>query len=425
MKIMVFGVTHKNSSIELREKVAFSKSKLQQAYDALKASTFVEEAVILSTCNRSEIFAVVKAIEEGEAWFKDFYYNFFHLKEDQLEGRYLIKKGREAVAYLYEVCCGLDSLVLGEDQILGQVKDAHNYAMEIKATGKVLNRLFLEAIAKAKEIKTRTAISENPLSISSIAVKKIENTLGSLKGREALVIGFGKMSRIAIENLLEKGVETIYICNRNKESLQVLLSKHPQIQYIPFTEKYSKINEVDVVISATAAPHYVFHYQEFKEIYQGKNQICMVDIALPRDIDPLLEKIDGVSLFHIDQLKEVVEESISFRNKCIEEMEGYLEESILKFEDWYRCLPIYPRIEALQSYTQRLTDEELASLFKRLSPMEDKDKELIEVVVRSLIKKMWKKPILQMKQAGVTGRGEQMASMVDELFDLQKNLGNQ
>ncbi len=424
MNIMVFGVTHKNSSIALREKVAFSKSKLQHAYEYFKNSNFVEEAVILSTCNRSEIFAVVQQLEEGEKWFKSFYENLFQLEEDQLEGHYIVKKGQEAVNYLYEVCCGLDSLVLGEDQILGQVKDAHYRAMEIKGTGKVLNRLFIEAVTVAKEIKTKTGISENPISISSIAVKQMEKTLKHLKNKNVLVIGFGKMSRIAIENLLEKGVATIYICNRSNEAIENMMKKHHQIKYIPFEEKYSVINQVDIVISATAAPHYVLHYEELKEVYKEKNTICMVDIALPRDIDPQIEELNGINLYHIDQLKEVIDESLTYRTQCIEEIKQFIAEAIKKFEEWYNCLPIYPRIEAIKNYSQRLTEEELEGLFKKLSHMEDKDKELIEIVVKSLIKKMWKKPILQMKNAGITGRGEQMASMVDELFDLQRSLSN-
>ncbi|MBM7614714.1 glutamyl-tRNA reductase [Alkaliphilus hydrothermalis] len=425
MKIMVFGVTHKNSSIALREKVAYSRSKLEKAYAHLKESAFVEEAVIVSTCNRSEVFAIVEDIEKGTKWFKNFYQNFFHLQPQELEGHYIAKTGREAIEYLYEVCCGLDSLVLGEDQILGQVKEAHQKALDHSATGKVLNRLFLEAVTVAKELKTKTAISENPLSISSIAVKQMETSLGGLAGKRILVVGYGEMSRIAIENLLEKEVDTIYICNRTSGAIEALEKKYPQIKYLPYEEKYSKINEIDAVLSATSAPHYIFHYDEVKELYKGEGSVCMVDIALPRDIDPLLEGIKGMTLYHIDHLKAVVEESLLYRQQCIEEMKEFIQKSVDKYIEWYRCLPIYPRIKALKSYSQKMTDEELEGLFKKLSHMEEKDKELIEVVVRSLIKKMWKKPILQMKHAGVNGRGEQVAAVVDELFDLNTNIRNE
>ena len=421
MKLLVFGITHKNSNIALREKVAFSKTKLLQAYDFFKASEFIEEAIILSTCNRSEIFAVVRNIKEGEARFKSFYEEFFKLSEGELEGCYSFRSGRAAIQYLFEVCCGLDSLVLGEDQILGQVKEAHGAALELRVSGKILNKLFLEAVAAAKEIKTKTGISENSLSISSIAVKQIEQELLELKGKRIMVIGFGKMSRIAIENLLDKEVQEIYICNRSRELIKDVLVKYQQVKYITFDERYAYINRVDAIISATSAPHYVLHPEEFSRSSSGSegHRLCLVDIALPRDIDPAIGELKGVSLYHIDQLKEIANENLVYRQKCIEDINSCIEEKVEAYVHWYRCLPIHPRIEAIQDYSKRLTDQELEKLFKRLQHMEEKDRQVIEVVIRSLIKKMWKQPILQLKKAGNHGKGEEFASFVDELFGFE------
>lgn len=423
MKVVIFGVTHKNSNITLREKVAFSKSKLQQAYDQIMKDSFLKEAVIISTCNRSEIFAVVEDTTRAESWFKSFYEEFFKLEKDILNGHYLFRWGKEAVRYLYEVCCGLDSLVLGEDQILGQVKEAHYQAMEVGCSGKILNKMFLEGIATAKEVKSKTGMSENPLSISTIAVKQIEKELGELKGKRVLVIGFGKMSRIAMENLLYRGVSKIYVSNRTREPIEQLEKKHHQIQYLSFEDRYKLINGVDIIISATGAPHLVLSYDEFQRNYPQNNTICIVDIALPRDVDPQIGKLEGINLFHIDELKEIAAENMAFRENCLNEAKEYIEESLNKYCDWYQCIPIHSRIEALMNYSERLTDEELSRLFEKLSHMEDRDKKQIEIVVKSLIKKMWKEPILQMKQAGVTGRGEQVASVVDELFGFHQNLG--
>ena len=425
MKIMVFGITHKNSNITLREKVAFSKTKLMQAYDLLNHSEFVEEAIIISTCNRSEIFAVVEDINESEGRFQLFYEEFFKLRDNEIEGCYQYKSGRDAVTYLFEVCCGLDSLVLGEDQILGQVKEAHAKAMEVKATGKILNKLFLEAVAAAKEIKTKTGISENSLSISSIAVKQIEQDLIDLKGKGIMVIGFGKMSRIAIENLLDKEVERIYICNRSSEGVEDLLKRYPQVKYVPYDEKYKYINQVNAIISATSAPHYVLHYDEFNKIFsdaEKQQRLCLIDIALPRDIDPLIGNIEGVNLFHIDQLKEIADDNLIFRRKCIEDIRGYINDAVDKFINYYQCLPLHPRIEAIQDYSKNITDQELGKLFKRLQHMEEKDRKVIEVVVRSLIKKMWKQPILQLKNAGNLGKGEEFASFIDEFFGFENKV---
>lgn len=416
MNLIVFGITHKNSNIGLRERVAFSKSKLHQAYELLNQEPFVKEAIIISTCNRSEIFAVAADSKRAEDWFKSFYQSFFKLQEGELEGHYHFTKGEDAVLYLYRVCCGMDSLVLGEDQILGQVKEAYYLGMEAGSSGKVLNRLFLEAISTAKEIKAQTGISNNPLSISTIAVKQIEKELGDLANKQVLVIGLGKMSRIAIENLMDRGVKTVYVSNRSKDAIEALLTRHPEIQYFTFEERYQLLNQVDIIISATGAPHYVLRQEAFQRKYSF-HPLCIVDIALPRDVEPTIGELPGVSLFHIDQLREIAKESLAFREQCVEAVEEHIQGAVKEYCDWHRCLPIYTRIEAIKNYSDRLTEEELEKLFKKLSHIEAKDKKQIEQVVKSLIKRIWRKPILQMKNAGVGGRGEEVAAVVDELFD--------
>lgn len=418
MKLAAFGITHKNSTIVLREKVAFSKSKLQKAYNLLKEDSFIKEAVIISTCNRSEIVAVVEDTNEAEEWFKSFYMDFFQLQKEEIEGHYLYKCKKEAASYLYEVCCGLDSLVLGEDQILGQVKEAHQGSMELKACGKILNKLFLEAVTTAKEIKTKTSISENPLSISYIAVKQVEKQIGSLRDKNVLIIGFGEMSRLAVEHLLDKGVASVYICNRRRETLELLIEKHNNIHYIDFDKKYEVIKEVDIIISATGAPHYIYYKEEFNNYYEGDKPLCIVDIALPRDIDPAIGETQGISLFHIDQLKDIANENLASRKNLVTKIRQDIEAAIKNYEGWYQCLPVYPKIEAIKNYSQQLTDEELDKMFKKLSHIPQKDKETIEIIVRSLVKKMWRKPILQLKDAGVKGKGEEMASFVDDFLGL-------
>lgn len=416
MKVVVFGISHKNSTICLREKVAFSKSKLYAAYDLMKKDPFIEEVVILSTCNRSEIIAVVDDMNRAEEWFKNFYIDFFQLDFEEIEGKYLFKNDRFAAKYLYEVCCGLDSLVLGEDQILGQVKDAHDIALEVKSSSKILNKLFLGAITAAKEIKTKTNISENSLSISSIAVKQVENYFNGLENKKVLVVGYGEMSRLAVEHLIDKGVGKIYICNRTKERVIDIINEYNNIHHIDFGEKHSVLNEVDIIISATGAPHYIYYKDEFEEYHPANKPLCIVDIALPRDVEPSIGEIDGVKLFHIDQLKDIADENLEFRKELIHEIQAYIETALKDYEDWYNCLPVYPKIKAIQNYSQELTDEELSKMFNKLPHLKEKDKNTIEIITRSLVKKMWRIPILQLKDAGIKGRGEEMASFVDEFL---------
>jgi len=424
MKIIVFGITHKSSTIDLREKVSFSRSRKLEAYSLLKKSPFIEEAVILSTCNRSEVLAVVQDATIAENWFKRFYIDFFQLKDETLEGTHHFQKERGAIQYLYRVCAGLDSLVIGEDQILGQVKEAHAEALELRATGKILNKLFLEAVTTAKEVKTKTSISQNSLSISSIAVKQIEKHLKSLVGKKVLVVGFGKMSRIAIESLISKGIHKLYICNRTNESAHKLIEQHSQLYYLSYDQKYEILNDVDAVISATGAPHFIFHKADIERVYRQHRPMCMIDIALPRDIDPAVQELDGVTLFHIDDLKGIANENLSYRMQCMEVINEAIDKAIEKYEEWYQCLPIYSRIQAIKTYSETLTEQELEKLFKRLQHMEEKDRQIIEIVVKSLVRKMWKTPILQLKGARTSGNVEQFAGFVDEFLGLDHRCSN-
>lgn len=417
MKLVVFGVTHKTAPISLREKVAFTKSKVAHAYELMEQEPFIKESIIISTCNRSEVFAIVEDIKKGQLWFTRFFEAFFQLAPDTLQGCTLYKTGPEAAQYLFEICCGMDSLVLGEDQILGQVKDAYYEGMEAGASGKILNRLFLEAISTAKEIKATTGISNNSLSISSIAVKQIERKLGDLSGKKVLVIGLGTMGRIAIENLLEKGVGTVFVSNRSQGAFEALKKKHPSLQTIAFEERYQLLDQVEIVISATGSPHCVLKEQPFREHYHGKQPLCIVDIALPRDVESGIGQVAGVSLFHIDELKEIAAENMAYRESCLQVIREAIQVGVQEYCDWYRCLPIYARIEALKQYSDQLTEEELERLFRQLSHLSEGDKAHIALVVKSLVKKIWRKPILQMKQAGISGRGENMGALIDELFD--------
>ncbi|WP_350342937.1 glutamyl-tRNA reductase [Proteinivorax tanatarense] len=417
MRIVVFGVTFKTSNIAVRERVAFNKSQIEEAYAYFRKTNFIEESVIISTCNRSEVYAVVKNPETAKEWFRDFFERYFNLRKRELTGSYFIKKEREAVNHIFRVSCGLDSLVLGEDQILGQVKDAFVYALENKHSKKILNRLFNEAVSFAKGAKTKTEISQKPLSISTIAVQQMEQTLGNIQGEKILVIGFGQMSRVSIENLLDKKAAIVFICNRTGKSVRKFQENHKKTVYIPYEERYNVINEVAAVLTATAANSHVLKKSQFSKEVINKN-VCIIDIALPRDVDPDIGKIAGVSLYHMEQLKKVVHSNRKYREKCKDKIEEEIENIVDKYQDWYRCLPIFPTIAALKDYTHKLAEKELQILFNRYSTEVDNEKELIESVAKRITNKMWKRPILHMKNAGQKGEGEQVAAVFNDIFGL-------
>ncbi|QZY57362.1 glutamyl-tRNA reductase [Crassaminicella profunda] len=416
MEIVVVGINHKNSPLEIREKVSFSKSDLEKAYEMFKKSEYVKEVVILSTCNRSEITAVVTEVDEGIQHLKDFYCDFFHTEKDLLDIHFFMNKSDKAVKHVFQLAAGLESLVLGEDQILGQVRNAHEYALERGCTGKVLNKLYREAVTIAKKIKRETAISQNSLSISSIAVKFIEEIFDDLEDKKVLVIGVGKMSRIAIENLIYKGVKEIYVTNRTVGHAINLSERYEEIRVVKFQERYEMIQKVDIVITSTSAPHYVLKKEEIEKNFYKGNRLCIVDIAVPRDVDPEIKNLEGVSVYELDELKKVSLENMEVRLKAAQDAMEMIIEECVQFENWYNCLPVFPVIEEIQEHSLDILESEIESLMKRLDQASSKDKELIEIVMKSMAKKLIKRPILNLKRAGEDRKGKLYAKIASELF---------
>ncbi|WP_432401684.1 glutamyl-tRNA reductase [Wukongibacter sp. M2B1] len=418
MDIIVVGLNYKKTPIHIREKVSFTKSKKEKAYEKISKNHYIKEFVIVSTCNRSEIIAVASDIDKGIGELKRFYKTFFELEDTSIESYFIFLCSDDAVKHVFNVAAGLDSLVIGEDQILGQLRDAHMYSLKKKLTGTVLNKLFRESITTAKKIKRETRISEKSLSISTIAVKFIEKRFTDLNDKKVLVIGVGKMSRIAIENLIYKGVKEIYVTNRTKGHAIDLSKRYDEVGIIDFKDRYRMLSTVDIVISSTSAPHFVLRKEEFEEHYDKKNDLCIIDIALPRDVDPEIDKISGVSLYELDELKNVADENFKSRLKAAKIASEIIIEDCIKFENWYNCLPIFPVIKELESYGTSIVDEELYGFLSRLKHLDEKDQKQIELFTKSLVKKLFRTPLHELKRAGEDRQGELFAKITKELFGL-------
>lgn len=420
MDIVVVGINHNKAPVNIRERVAFDNTSLELGYKKLKEEKNILECVIISTCNRSEIVAYVKNIKKGVHTLKNFYCDFFNIPLKDVEKYFLIEQSDEAVKHMYMLAAGLDSLILGEDQIIGQVRTAHEYALNVKSTSRVLNTLFRNIVTTGKKIKRETLISQNSLSISSIAVKFIEDKFVDLKDKRILVIGVGEMSRIAIENLIFKGVKHIYVTNRTVGHAIDLSNRYKEIRVIDFKNRYDAIKDVDIIISSTSAPHHVLKKDKFKECYDENKAICIVDIALPRDVDEEIKNLKNVFLYELDELKKVALDNMeSRRNAAKDAMEIIIEESI-KFQNWYNCIPVFPTIESLKNMTNTILTEELESLFTRLEGATIRDKELIEIVMTSLVKKIIKRPIHNLKMAGEDKQGQVYAKVINEMFSIKE-----
>jgi glutamyl-tRNA reductase len=380
----------KDTPLELREKVSFKD--IGEALIKLK-ELGLEEVVILSTCHRSEIYFYSQKISTDEV--KDFFINYFGLKEDFI--KYLRQiYGLDAVEHIFRVACGLESMVVGEDQILSQVKEAIDTAQTFNSSGKILFKLFRDAVTLGKKARTDTGIKDLALSISYIAVKFVQEVFEDIKGKKAFVIGLGEMGQNAMKNLLDKGAD-VFVTNRTFSKAIELKEQIPQINIVPYEEKYLHIVTSDIVISATNAPHYTVNYDKFKKIYDGR-KICMVDIALPRDIDPRIGQIEGVSLYTIDDLKKTAEENKKERLLLIPVIEKMVKEEVDKFEKWYKTLEIEPYIKEVSRYANEVYNTEFQRIVNKLTDVSEKDKENIKIALKRVANKMANKMITYLKE---------------------------
>lgn len=332
--LVMAGIDYSHSKLETREKVNFTSSAIKRAFKVIKDEGILKEAVILSTCNRSEIYGVLER-EDGEDYLRNFYSSFFKIDMEEININVVCRSGVDVIDHLFKVTNGFKSMVLGEDQILGQVKNAYSESLKNKASGKILNKLFLSSITNAKKIKTVTTISQTSISVSSIGIKLISRYFGNLKDKKVLVVGLGKMSKIAIKYLLSEGVEKIYITNRTKNKVMDMEVIANNIEGIDFDSKYEVLKDVDIIISCTSAPHFVIHKQGFLDNYNGKS-MCILDLAVPRDVEPDVGAISGIKLYVIDDIEKIAKENENKRKRELSMSMVLVGEDMSKYLDWLR-----------------------------------------------------------------------------------------
>lgn len=412
MNFAVVGVNHNDTPINIRECVSFTDTQKIESINFL-LDNGIQEVVILSTCNRSEIYIYSKNILDKVEVVKDFYEDFFNVEDIK---KYLFcEVGEEAISHIFNVSSGLDSIVLGEDQILGQVKDAHEFSRQLGASKKVLNKLFREAITVAKDIKTTTKISQQPLSISYIAIKSLKDKVCSLEGKNALVIGIGKMSKLAMKHLEEEKLNSIYVTNRSYEKLKDIQDEYKNLIPIKYEDRYNVMNEVDVVISATASPHTVIKKESMPTL---NKKIIMMDIALPRDIDKNLNELDKVEVYDIDDLKKISSENDKKRRElaCVGEL--IIKEKIEEFKEWLETIKIDPTIQSLNDKCADIREDTLDYIYRKLD-LNCREKKIVDKMLTSALKRLIREPIINLKQIKDSGKQEEYIKIVEELFDLQ------
>ncbi|MBN8049402.1 MULTISPECIES: glutamyl-tRNA reductase [Paraclostridium] len=411
MDFAVVGVNHNNTPINIRETVSFTDTQKIEGINFL-LDNGIEEVIILSTCNRSEVYIYSKNISDKVEVVKNFYQDYFDV--ENIEEFLFNKTGEEAIKHVFNVSAGLDSLVLGEDQILGQVKDAHDFARQLGSSKKVFNKLFREAITVSKDIKTTTKISHQPLSISYIGIKCLKEKMGSLENKNALVIGLGKMSKLAMKHLEEEQLNNIYVTNRSYEKLKSIQEEYKNLIPIKYEDRYEVMDKVDIVISATASPHTVLKKAEMPKT---SNKLIMMDIALPRDIDKNLNEFENIEVYDIDDLKKISEANDKKRRELASIGELIIDEKIEEFNEWLDTIKIDPTIQSLNDKCSDIREDTLDYIYRKLD-LNCREKKIIDKMLTSALKRLVREPIINLKQIKDSGKQDEYIKIVEELFDL-------
>jgi len=418
MSFRLIGVNHKTAPVEVRERLAIPESHLPDAVRRLAEHPGVDEGFILSTCNRVE---VVAQTSNGSADLRTFLRDYFQLQPANYEPHLYELREREAIRHLFRVACSLDSMVVGEPQILGQVKEAYATARAVGAVHSQLDLLLTRAFAVAKRVRTETAVGSSAVSVASVAVDLAKKIFGSLQGKRVYLIGAGKMSELAARHLLTNGAESIFVANRTYDRAAQLASKFNG-QDILFEQLYETCDRADIVITSTGAPHAIFR-REHGELFLSRRRnrpMFFIDIAVPRDVDPEINKLDGIFVYDIDDLQQAVSSNVADRRREAERAEAIVESEVEKFRSRLSSLEVVPTIVSLQDHLETIRQAEIDRARGRLGRLTPEQETALETLTRGIVNKIMHTPISALKTAAGEPEATTVIDIVRKLFNLQK-----
>jgi glutamyl-tRNA reductase len=371
------------------------------------------ENVIVSTCNRTEIYAVVDQIHTGHYYIKEFLSDYFHIEQSEFSPFLYIYESDRAIEHLFNVTCGLNSMVIGETQILGQIRSSFTEAKESHTTGTVFNQLFKQAITIGKRAHSETDIGSNAVSVSYAAIELAKKIFGTLNKKHALIIGAGKMAELAAKHLYTNGAKNITVINRTFEKAIELANRY-EGEAKPLEELENSLSKVDILIASSGSSEYVVTNEMIKLINKKRKgkPLFMVDIAVPRNLDPLLSEIDGVFLYDIDDLEDIVETNLEERKKAAEKVQILIEKEMVEFKNWVGTLGVVPVISALREKALSIQEETMRSIERKIPDLTERDIKVLNKHTKSIINQLLKDPILQAKELA----GEKDAQKKLELF---------
>jgi glutamyl-tRNA reductase len=412
--LIVVGMSHRGASVEVREKVALNAAEARGAIERLQELTRAREAVVLSTCNRTEFYLIEADADAAPA--------VWDLMATRLgaeaSGYGYVLRDREAVSHLFAVASGLDSMVLGEAQIHGQVRDAWENSRAY--SGAVLNRAFQTALLVSGRIRNETAIARGAASVSSAAVQLSKQIFGSLSGRRAMVLGAGEMAELALECLAAEGVRTAIVANRTYERATEVAARHGATA-MHYDDCWTQLAQVDLLLCSTAAPHPIVLTDHIRPSLdaRGDRPLCVLDIALPRDVDPAVGELDNVFLYNIDDLQAVIASSLERRRSNLPTAEQLIASETERYWEWLAGLEAVPVVTQFRSRMEQLREQEVAEALKKLQHLTVEDREAIERLSRAMMNKFMHEPSVRLKAAAANGRGLGIVDAARYLFGLE------
>lgn len=423
MHILTIGLNHKTAPVEVRERLAFMPQSLPAALKSLRQTKSILECAILSTCNRMEIYIVCDQLHTGRYYTKTFLEQWFRIEKAQFVDHLYFLQARDAVQHLFEVACGLDSMVLGETQILGQVREAMEMAQEAGTTGTLLNKLFRQAVTVGKKAHSETEIGQNAVSISSAAVELGKRIFGDFIGKTVLILGAGKMGELTAKHLQANGARKVIVANRTLTRAKELAARISG-EVCSLSELEGALAQTDVVISSTGSKGTILSSELVTRTMQKRRHrsLFLIDIAVPRDIDPEVNKTENVFLYDIDDLEEIVALNKEERAKEAKKVKGFIAEETLAFLHWVQTLGVVPLITALREKALEAQADAMLRIERKLPDLSERERKIISKQTKSIVNQLLRDPIMQIKELAAQPGADEALEMFGKIFALQDYL---
>ena len=419
LDIILLGLNHKTAPVELRECLAFSGEQIATALDDFSNYPHLSEMVLISTCNRVEILMTssdrLLAIQTAKQYISE----IKQLPVSEFEKALYIHTGEDAMRHVFRVASSLDSMVVGEPQILGQMKDAYLTATRKNTSGVILNRLFHKTFFVAKRVRSETGIGDHAVSISYAAIELGRKIFGSLEDKKVLLIGAGEMAELAVEHLIRNRSGDVFVANRTFER-GMELAKRFKGKAIRLEEVSESLEEVDIVISSTGAPGFILTRDQIKSAMRvRKNRpIFFIDIAVPRDIDPEINRLSNAYVYDIDDLKNVIDENIEDRNREAVKGERIVDEAVIQFRKWYESLGVVPTIVSLRAKIEHIAEFEIQKTLQSLKHLSQDDHIALQRMTQAMVNKILHDPTVYLKRNGCYGDKSIHIDVTRKLFNL-------